>query len=75
MTPDRRKAWKRDGSRSRPDRARRNPHSERGGPAVAGGIVIGAVEIRSRTLFASRRSPVRSRLAPFTKCLLIGMFW
>jgi len=36
--------------------------------------VIRPAGVSSRVVFASRRSAVRSRLAPFEKCLVIGPF-
>ncbi len=71
-------AWQERSSR---DQANAENSRHERSPTSTRGLVVSAIRAQPtppaepRTAFASRRSPVRSRLAPLEKCLLIGRFW
>jgi hypothetical protein len=49
--------------------------SDHASPCFTGIRALPTPPTEPQTAFASRRSPVRSRLAPLEKCLVIGLFW
>jgi hypothetical protein len=64
--------WKLYGSPRRPDPTRTRPQIDAETQEPPADTRIGPAVARIRALFASRRSPARSRLAPFVKCLQIA---
>jgi hypothetical protein len=67
--------WKRAGSRRRRHRPPSHPHPGRQPADASEDVLIQPADTSVRVLFASRRSPVRSRLAPSLKCLQMGGFY